>query len=125
MKRETRTTGSALGLALVSSLIVVISGIMAPADAAAALRIQASINAPVRASVVVTDGPRMCTIPKPIERRTVVVRDCGCRHGKSERALVKHKHRRHERQRQVWVAGHWQQVSHRTARWIPGHWERI
>ena len=125
MKRESRTIGSALGLLFVSGLIVVISGVMAPADAEAALRIQASINAPVRAGVVIGDGPRLCSIPKPIERRTVVVRDCGCRHGRSDRVVASHKHRRPERVRQVWVPGYWQQVSARTARWVPGHWERI
>ncbi len=124
MKRETRTIGSALGLVCVCSLIAAISGIMAPADAAAALRIQAAINAPVRAGIVISDGPRLCSIPKPIERRTVVVRDCDCRHGRSDRVVVGHKHRRHERDRQVWVPGYWQQVSPRTARWVPGHWER-
>lgn len=125
MKRQTRNISSALSLALTATLIVAGASMVAPSDARAALRIQASINTPVRVGVVLTDGPRMCTIPQPIERRTVVIRDCACRHGKSDRVAVGHNHRRQERQRQVWVAGYWEQTSRRTARWIPGHWERI
>ena len=125
MKRQTRSIGSALSLTLAATLIAAASALVAPADAAAALRIQASINTPVRVGVVVSDGPRLCSIPGPIERRAMVVRNGDCRHGKSERIVGRHHNRRHERDRQVWVAGHWEQVSRRTARGIPGHWERF
>ncbi len=126
MKRETMTNRSALSIALVTGLIVAAVGFMAPQDAAAGVRVRASIDTPLRATVVIGDGPRLCSIPKPVERRTVVVRDCDrCGCDGHRYVTVKGKHHRRDRHHKVWVPGHWEQTSRRTARWIPGHWERI
>lgn len=125
MKRQTKTTASALSLALVTGLIVTAAGILAPAEAEAGIRVQATVNAdPVRATIVLGDGPRLCSIPKPYQRRTVVVRDCGCHDGHGRVVVKQPKHRRHDRHHKVWVEGHWERTGPRTARWIPGHWVR-
>lgn len=127
MKRQTKTTKSALSLALLIGLIVAAGGFLT-ADAQAAVRVRASFDgAPVRATIVLGDGPRLCSIPKPYERRTVVVRDCGCGHGRHDRAFKHFKHKgkhRNDRYHTVWVDGYWERTGPRTSRWIPGHWAR-
>ncbi|MFN2369712.1 MAG: hypothetical protein ABR506_01005 [Candidatus Krumholzibacteriia bacterium] len=79
---------------------------------------------PVRATIALGDGPRLCSIPKPYQRRTVVVRGSGCHDRHGHAVVKKPKHRRHDRDHKVWVDGRWERTGPRTARWIPGHWMR-
>jgi len=125
MKRINSLSSGLLTFSLLFGLVLVVSGALAPAPAQAALRIQATVNvAPVRARVVIGDGPRVGVIPKPVERRIVVTdRDCGCeRHGRNGRVVIRHRHRHGDRDHRFWVEGYWVQVSPRVSRWVPGHW---
>ena len=128
MKRRLPNSSRLSSMVLMAAVVLVAGAAAAPGDAQAGLRVRATVIAdPLRATVVLGDGPGLCTIPAPREHRRVVVR--GHRHDRDcDRGVIvvegkgKH-HRRHHRQDRVWVPGHWEQVSARTARWIPGHWE--
>lgn len=128
MRRHTLHTRRTLRTVLGGALALTALAVLIPTTADAGLVVRASINAPVRATVVVGDTPHVGVLPQAIARRTVVTRApdrCCC--GADQRPLVRVKHHRHghRQHRMVWVPGHWEQVSRRTSRWIPGHWERI
>ncbi len=128
MKRINSPSSGLLTFTLLFGLALVISGAAAPSQAQAALRVQATVNvAPVKARVVIGNGPRVGVIPKPVERRVVVAdRNCGCeRHDRQDREVVRHRNRHHDRNHRVWVKGQWVKVSPRVSRWIPGHWTEM
>jgi hypothetical protein len=124
MKRHTLQIRRFLRTAFVGALALTALAILAPGRAEAGLVVRASIKTPVRATVVVGDAPRVGILPPTLARRTVVRQAPACcrcdDHGRTHVRIKEHRHHR-----KVWVAGHWEQVSPRTARWIPGHWVRI
>jgi len=126
MKTNALRPSRTLRTVLLAAFLMAAAAVLAPKPANAGLMVSVSIGGDRCVPRPVKIAPSLCNCGHVRSERGLHVRNGG----KHQRRVVKcgtkvKRHRRQRHARQVWVAGHWEQVSRRTARWVPGHWERV